>query len=579
MKDEKFYNDLREKLADFEMPVSDDMWSSVEDRLKASSSPDIHNAKTVSPRKTKTVFLWGALAAACVAGAVFFIRPNVMGEDTVAIVDDADNNRTETVSGKTLQGDMSEDGNQSGESSVTTDDMTLDNGVFAERVNSSHANGNSLAIVSKDGAVQEDFRDKSKGREDASKYSDYSESNTSNNIASSSENHNDIIVGSSETASEKLYAKTDAPTENKEEAIGVVQSHETSVVQQEKLHSVVVHENEKQQRSVVVRDREPQWYAYEKMMNKRHASHSEHKGMLASVETGVHVGGASGRMVGMDVPNVKDKWTPSTGMVGWGDPISGFGIAGMDNGKVPQGWGSYSSGVIYDSSWGDPGVFGMTNANSSQSSNSPMRKITKVGVQSGIQSDNAEGNPYSQVPGVEVLGMQKSPMLALPQKQEKSVDEISDEEHDFPIRLGWSLRYYLTDRLSLESGVNYTFLKSTLMNGNGKSSKQMLHYFGVPLSIGYSFLKYNNLSVYASLGAEVDYMAFGKIGNDKVTTHPFQLSASARLGAQYSITETLGMFLEPGVIYYFDDRSSLHTIFKKQPWEFGISAGLRINIR
>lgn len=54
-------------------------------------------------------------------------------------------------------------------------------------------------------------------------------------------------------------------------------------------------------------------------------------------------------------------------------------------------------------------------------------------------------------------------------------------------------------------------------------------------------------------------------GEENVKVKPLQWSLSAAAGAQFKITEKLGIYAEPGVVYYFDDGSNVNTIRKEHP--------------
>lgn len=56
-----------------------------------------------------------------------------------------------------------------------------------------------------------------------------------------------------------------------------------------------------------------------------------------------------------------------------------------------------------------------------------------------------------------------------------------------------------------------------------------------------------------------------------------QWSVSAAVGAQVNFTRQLGLYVEPGVVYYFDDHSGIETIRKEHPLNFNLQMGLRFS--
>ena len=176
--------------------------------------------------------------------------------------------------------------------------------------------------------------------------------------------------------------------------------------------------------------------------------------------------------------------------------------------------------------------------------------------------------------------------------QGKSVK--TEYKHRLPVRVGFNVAYRLTDRLSVESGVSYTRLSSDMKDGtkdNYSSGSQKLDYIGVPLNVKYRAFGYRRLSVYASVGLLTEKCVSGKttheyvISGEKkkheaedVAAKPWQLSVNAALGAQFDVLRNVGVYVEPGVSYYFDDRSTLSTIYKEKPLNFNLNLGVRYTI-
>lgn len=176
--------------------------------------------------------------------------------------------------------------------------------------------------------------------------------------------------------------------------------------------------------------------------------------------------------------------------------------------------------------------------------------------------------------------------------QGKSVK--TEYKHRLPVRVGLNVAYRLTDRLSVESGVSYMRLSSDMKDGtkdNYSSGSQKLDYIGVPLNVKYRAFGYRRLSVYASAGLLTEKCVSGKatheyvISGEKkkhetedVAAKPWQLSVNAALGAQFDVLSSVGVYVEPGVSYYFDDRSPLSTIYKEKPLNFNLNLGVRYTI-
>lgn len=174
--------------------------------------------------------------------------------------------------------------------------------------------------------------------------------------------------------------------------------------------------------------------------------------------------------------------------------------------------------------------------------------------------------------------------------------EVKTEyKHHLPVRIGLNIAYALSDRLSLESGVSYTRLSSDMKDGtstNFISGSQSLDYIGIPLSLKYKALSYGAFDLYASTGILAEQCVNGKTSKDfviegnvkkteqqNIHSRPLQLSANAAIGLQFKIADNIGIYAEPGLSYFFDDNSSLNTIYKEKPLNFNLNIGFRYEIK
>ena len=164
-------------------------------------------------------------------------------------------------------------------------------------------------------------------------------------------------------------------------------------------------------------------------------------------------------------------------------------------------------------------------------------------------------------------------------------------KHRQPVRIGASVRFRLTDRLGLETGVNYSYHSADIASGDEKAgykTEQKLHFVGVPLNVSYNVWHNDYLDVYVLAGGAVDFCVSGdahtefvsdrtivKTTDEDVRDSRPQWSVNASAGVQYNFTPSLGVYLEPGVSYYFDNGSSVQTVFKDKPVNFNLNVGLR----
>ena len=216
--------------------------------------------------------------------------------------------------------------------------------------------------------------------------------------------------------------------------------------------------------------------------------------------------------------------------------------------------------------------------------------LAASGAASFSQTALIGGGPLFGV-GLDAVSWEDSPKLGLAVvNQGKDIE--SELRHRVPVRLTLGVSYAITDRLSVVSGLSHTLLLSEYKEGtqqNYKSGEQRVEYVGVPINLKYDFYSSTRLDVYASAGLTLDkcikanrtddYFLSGENRLKEVISlgeHPFQLSAGAAFGAEYRIYDSLWLFGECGLAYFFNDRSSLEILYKERPLNATFNLGIRV---
>ena len=216
--------------------------------------------------------------------------------------------------------------------------------------------------------------------------------------------------------------------------------------------------------------------------------------------------------------------------------------------------------------------------------------LAASGAASFSQTALIGGGPLFGV-GLDAVSWEDSPKLGLAVvNQGKDIE--SELRHKVPVRLTLGVSYAITDRLSVVSGLSHTLLLSEYKEGtqqNYKSGEQRVEYVGVPINVKYDFYSSTRLDVYASAGLTLDkcikanrtddYFLSGENRLKEVISlgeHPFQLSAGAAFGAEYRIYDSLWLFGECGLAYFFNDRSSLEILYKERPLNATFNLGIRV---
>lgn len=169
---------------------------------------------------------------------------------------------------------------------------------------------------------------------------------------------------------------------------------------------------------------------------------------------------------------------------------------------------------------------------------------------------------------------------------------VEYQYHDSPITIGIALNKKLNERWGLESGLQYTLLKSDFSTGEEYRIQeiQKIHYLGIPLRASYRWGNFKKLSFYSTAGIQVDIPLKGtlhtfshvrdsasvNIGNQPLSV-PLQWSINASVGAQYHFTPHTSFYIEPTINYYIPYGGDLRTIRKEHPVTFTIPVGFRFS--
>ena len=169
---------------------------------------------------------------------------------------------------------------------------------------------------------------------------------------------------------------------------------------------------------------------------------------------------------------------------------------------------------------------------------------------------------------------------AIQRKQQGNV------KHHAPVSVGLQVAFGIAPRLSLSTGLVYTRTSSDFYPYAPSSNynvHQVLHYVGIPVGLNYEFWQSGGFHAYVMAGAEADYNVKNDteeegVKKENAKRDRVQLSGKASLGAQYDITPKVGLYIEPGAKYYFDNGSHVENTFKDKKLNFNLQFGLRLNL-
>lgn len=170
--------------------------------------------------------------------------------------------------------------------------------------------------------------------------------------------------------------------------------------------------------------------------------------------------------------------------------------------------------------------------------------------------------------------------------------ESGPSTYGVPFSLGLGVRLYLGPKLSIGTGLDYSLLTRTFTGkytAPGSSSSEAgtifhaVQYLGIPVDLYYDIISTDRLKFYAYGGIEAEFCLSNKytlLSSPKIEgsspVKKLQWSSGIGLGVEFKLSELLGLYIDPGLRYYFpsDQPKSIRT---DKPVMVNFDAGLRFN--
>ena len=174
-----------------------------------------------------------------------------------------------------------------------------------------------------------------------------------------------------------------------------------------------------------------------------------------------------------------------------------------------------------------------------------------------------------------------------------TISENTESTYGIPLSFGLGARFYLSNNLSLGTGITYSLLvrsfNGTFIDNTRQVSGDVRHsiqYIGIPLNLYYDILDTDLLQLYLFGGGAAEKAISNKYliqnGSDPInysTKVPgLQWSADLGLGVQFRLTNHVGLYLDPSARYYFNSNQP-KSIRTRKPFMFGFEAGLRFDLK
>ena len=167
---------------------------------------------------------------------------------------------------------------------------------------------------------------------------------------------------------------------------------------------------------------------------------------------------------------------------------------------------------------------------------------------------------------------------------------VEHEYHDKPITFGLSMTKTINRKWNMETGLQYSLLKSEFILGEDDyyvQKRQKVQYLGIPLRLSYKWFGANRWTAYTSAGIILNIPLSGKTDEQYVTgtvtpysdswhfTPPFQWTVGTGVGLQYNFAKNWGVYLEPTFSWHIPNGSTTRTIWTEHPFTITVPFGIR----
>ncbi len=164
-------------------------------------------------------------------------------------------------------------------------------------------------------------------------------------------------------------------------------------------------------------------------------------------------------------------------------------------------------------------------------------------------------------------------------------EETTSVQHRIPLTIGVRVSKELSPKWGLETGVQYSLLRSDITNNIGDWSyvkNVKAHYISIPIAARYHFLHSKRTDVYATSGMSFDLPVGSTIDSEITDEHsklhyPISFSFSSGIGFEIQISPTTTLFIQPSLNYHIMNKSEHPILWQDQPLSFELPIGIRFS--
>lgn len=168
--------------------------------------------------------------------------------------------------------------------------------------------------------------------------------------------------------------------------------------------------------------------------------------------------------------------------------------------------------------------------------------------------------------------------------------DYDDIDYNVPLSFGITVRRKLTNRLSVETGLVYTYLSTNFKRNtpNAVKGKLGLHYLGIPVNLSVDLWDNRHWNVYVSAGVMGEkglrsvytqhvYRSTSTTSTTLKSSIPdMQWSLNGAVGVSYRLHKDWSLYAEPRVSYFFDNNQPI-SVRTEKPVSLGLGVGVRFD--
>ena len=145
--------------------------------------------------------------------------------------------------------------------------------------------------------------------------------------------------------------------------------------------------------------------------------------------------------------------------------------------------------------------------------------------------------------------------------------------------MGLSARFPISDRLSITTGLDYSWYKSSFTYSVSGEKIQNAHYLGIPVRLDWTLASNKWLDIYVGGGFEGDFCLGATLAGERIAKDDFCASLLGAGGIQFNLTKRFGVYVEPALSCTITPENPVPETYRtKHPLMFSVSSGLRITI-